>query len=257
MNVFGRLSPNWRASQREQIRLSGMPRKQATTTNLYGASLRIPDAASFLVMKQEIIEREMYRLPDLSGPLRILDGGANIGLSVLFFKKLYPGSIITAFEPDPAIFRILKENVDAAGWKDVELVNKALWASDADLPFMPDGADAGRLLDQSTAGSSSVPAVRLRDYLKGPIHLLKLDIEGAEEVVLRDSADLLCNVRNIFVECHCFAGREQTLHNVLATLSQAGFRYYIEPVNHKRHPFLPVPSHLGMDFQANVFAFRQ
>jgi len=234
-----------------------MPRKQATIANLDDSPLRVPDAASFLVMKQEIMEREMYRLPELPGPLRILDGGANIGLSVLFFKKLCPGSIITAFEPDPEIFRILKENVEAAGWKDIELVNKALWSSEADLPFMPDGADAGRLLTQATAGSSSVPAVRLRNYLKGPIHLLKLDIEGAEEVVLRDSVDLLCNVQNIFVECHCFTGREQTLHNVLGILSRAGFRYYIEPVNHKRHPFLPVPSHLGMDFQANVFAFRQ
>src|SRR3954471_24828978 len=38
---------------------------------------------------------------------RILDCGANVGLASLFFKRGYPSARITAYEADPALFRIL------------------------------------------------------------------------------------------------------------------------------------------------------
>jgi FkbM family methyltransferase len=39
----------------------------------------------------------------------IIDAGANIGLSIIYFKKKYPNSKIVAFEPDKLIFNILKK----------------------------------------------------------------------------------------------------------------------------------------------------
>jgi FkbM family methyltransferase len=41
----------------------------------------------------------------------IIDCGGNIGLSVLYFKYLFPNSVITVFEPSPPVFEILKENI--------------------------------------------------------------------------------------------------------------------------------------------------
>jgi FkbM family methyltransferase len=39
--------------------------------------------------------------------------GANIGMSVVFFKSLYADAEVLAFEPDPRTFSQLEENVQA------------------------------------------------------------------------------------------------------------------------------------------------
>src|SRR5262245_6977657 len=59
--------------------------------------------ASFVYMFEEIFAKASYSFhSDTDRPL-IFDCGSNIGMSVLFFKKLYPTARITAFEPDPRI----------------------------------------------------------------------------------------------------------------------------------------------------------
>jgi len=102
-----------------------------------------------------------------------------------------------------------------------------------------------------------VRAVRLRSYLANePVDLLKIDIEGAETLVLEDCADLLPNVERLFVEYHSFEGRPQTLHQLLAVLSNAGFRVYVAAVDGSTQSFVRQARYLGMDMQLNVFATR-
>jgi hypothetical protein len=101
-----------------------------------------------------------------------------------------------------------------------------------------------------------VQAVRLRPHLAGkPVDLLKIDIEGAETLVLKDCADLLSNVERLFVEYHSFGDRPQTLHEVLAILSDAGFRVYVSSAG-SAQPFVRRESYLGMDMQLNIFAMK-
>src|ERR1017187_1001068 len=57
---------------------------------------------------------------DNSAPV-ILDCGSNIGMSILFFKRLYSNSRITGFEPDPQTFQMLQRNVEQNSLKDVVL----------------------------------------------------------------------------------------------------------------------------------------
>src|SRR5688500_10055596 len=53
---------------------------------------------------REIFVREIYRFEtDIRNPV-IIDCGSNIGLSVLYFHKSYPGARILAFEPDAGNF---------------------------------------------------------------------------------------------------------------------------------------------------------
>src|SRR5207249_9703948 len=213
----------------ERERLEQMPRYVAGQTQLFGRTIEFVDACTYLLMYNELFERQLYRFETASVHPLIIDGGANIGLSSIYFKCLYPESKIIAFEADPVIFEVLRRNCSAFGLTEVELVPKALWGSETVLSFQPEGSLAGRICEGKQAGvGKAVETRRLRDYLQRPVALLKLDIEGAETEVLRDCADLLTNAEHIFVEHHSFLDRPQDLHIVINLLQQAGFRLFIE-----------------------------
>jgi FkbM family methyltransferase len=241
----------------ELDRLRQIPRYFPTITPIFGREFQLIDCASFLFMYQEIIQKQVYRFQPVNPEPLIIDGGANVGISILFFKRHYPNSRIIAFEPDPKIFDTLKRNVEVFGLKGVTLVNQALWSSETVLGFTPDGADGGRVCHlEDHEEACRVKTVRLRQFLTQPIDFVKLDIEGAETEVLQDSADLLHKVMNIFVEYHSFAGKEQTLHVLVDVLHSAGFRMYISSSIGSAQPFLSRSTYLGMDMQLNIFGFR-
>lgn len=134
---------------------------------------------------------------------------------------------------------------------------KAVWSSTTIRQFLSEGADAGRIITGSSSQTIAIDAVRLKDYLSEPIDFLKLDIEGAETEVLRDCADSLSNVGNLFVEYHSFVGQNQTMNKLLDTLIDANFRVQIHSAFTSSHPFLTIEQNLGMDLQLNIFAYRQ
>ncbi len=207
-------------------------------------------------MYREIFEREVYRFQSSTDQPYILDCGANIGLSVLYFKQLYPNSRIVAFEPDETIFAVLTRNLKNQGCEQVELHCRAVWDSETTLNFVAEGADAGRLSRDGEPGNKVVRTARLRDYLNTRVSFLKIDIEGAETRVLQDCADLLGNVDKLFVQYHSFADASQTLHSLLGVLANAGFRVHVRPENISPQPFVERNINAKMDMQLNIFAFR-
>lgn len=245
-----------RRFKREYARLERLPRHHPTTTDLLGEPLQVVDAASFLWTHWEIFTEQIYEFRSRRPRPRIIDGGANIGLSVLYFKRLYPESRIIAFEPDPQLFGVLRSNADRIGGSDIELVNAALWVENGTLPFMVEGADGGRIARGQDHVSMPVAAVRLKDYLNEPIDLLKLDIEGAETDVILDCGDALRQVDHLYVEYHSFAGERQALPNLLQVLRDAGFRLDLRPVKVSPQPFLHRKESLGMDLQLHIFGYR-
>jgi len=242
----------------EKLRLSCIPRFTAAETNILGRPVKMVDTASFLYIFGEVFEREIYRFKAATESPRIIDGGANIGLSTIYMKQLYPQSHITAFEPDEAVYNVLKENMATFGFEDVECIRKALWNSDTSLDFLHEGADGGRFPQAGDTGRiSHVPAVSLRPYLRGPVDFLKLDVEGAETEVLQDCEDLLCNVEYLFVEYHSFANKPQTLNRIIDIMAGAGFRLHVLPSSNSPQPFYKLSVHFGMDMQLNIFGFRE
>lgn len=248
-------SSGYRHKSHHLGRLKSIPRYQPTTTDIFGRPFEIVDSSSFLSMYNEIFEREIYCFRSKTERPYIIDCGANIGLSVAYFKRLYPQSRILAFEADEKIFEVLSRNV--AQHDDVELICRAVWTSETSLSFMSEGADGGRLSGPGDAKNEVVQTIRLRDYLQEPVDFLKLDIEGAETDVLEDCADVLSNVESLFVEYHSFAGRPQTIHKLTEVLAGAGFRLHIHPENASPQPFLHRDVYGGMDLQLNIFAFRE
>lgn len=245
-----------RRFKREYARLERLPRYQPTTTDLLGLPLQLPDAASFLWTHWEIFTEQIYAFEARNARPRIIDGGANIGLSILYFKQLYPASHIVAFEPDPQLFSLLRSNVHRISATEVELVNAALWMENGNLPFMVEGADGGRIAGVQDTATLSVPTVRLREYLGDRVDLLKLDIEGAETEVLLDCGEALHQVDRLYVEYHSFTDQRQTLPDLLEVLRSAGFRLHLLPVKVSPQPFLHRKESLGMDLQLHIFGYR-
>ncbi len=248
---------SYRHKSRHLARLKSIPRYQPAITEILGEPLELVDSSSFIWMYQEIFEREIYRFRANTERPYIIDCGANIGLSVLYFKQLYPKSHIVAFEPDEKIFEVLARNIERSGYDDIDLHCRAVWTSETTLSFMREGADGGRLSGAGDSQDRLVPTVRLRDYLNVSVDFLKLDIEGAETDVLEDCADLLGNVHTLFVEYHSFSERPQTVHELTTILAQAGYRLHIHPPITSPQPFMSRDVSGGMDMQLNVFAFRQ
>jgi FkbM family methyltransferase len=240
------------------LRVALKKRYTVSSINLFGRTFELVDSTSFIWTFNDIFGNKIYNFKTLNKAPIIIDGGANIGLSILYFKQLYPNSHIIAFEPDVKIFNVLEKNIKHSSLSNVELINKALWSSETVLEFKPDGADGGSLYQGKLQQEKyQVPTVRLRDYLNKPIDLLKLDIEGAETQVIEDCYDLLTNVQHLFVEYHSFAEQPQSLNVLIKMLSQAGFRLHIHTVHSSPQPFCDRELYAGMDLQLNIFAFRE
>lgn len=220
-----------------------------------GCVLRVPDVVSFAYQIKEIFSNEIYKFKsDKESPL-IYDCGANIGTSVLYFKQLFPNSKIKAFEADEKIAAVLKENIGHL--KDVELLQNAVWINDEMLTFNSEGADGGSLVG-SFDNKQQVKALRLKNLLENDeeIDFLKMDIEGAESEVIKDCADSLGNVKNVFIEYHSFKNREQDLDEILRILRINGFRYFMETINKPANPFIQINNADPMDLQVNIFGIK-
>jgi len=237
--------------------LQRYPRFRKTITNILGYPVEIVDAHSFLFMYQEVFRDEIYKFKSEKSAPFIIDCGANIGVSILYFKQLFPEAKILAFEPDKNIFQTLSRNVHTVGLKNVTLKESAVWTESGYLDFVAEGADAGRLMaSKNDKPHYQIYAESLKPYLSDHVDFLKIDIEGAETAVLIDCKSELKNVENLFVEYHSFLDRPQDLDQLLHILSTAGFRYYIQhPIKYK-NIFIDPPDILGMDLQLNIFAKR-
>ena len=193
----------------------------------------------------EIFGGEDYAFRSARAEPYVIDGGANIGVSVLWFKQRHPACRVVAFEPDPVSLGLLRHNIAANGLEGVTVVEAALGGRDGEADLWGDLAvpdsrgysvvpEWGRQSADSAA--RRVRTVSLRPWLDRPCDFLKLDIEGAEYDVLADVADRLHLVDALYVECHETGGMAR-VEPTLELLAAAGLRGTVEPKD--LFPFLP------------------
>lgn len=251
------LSPSSLRARRELARVRAQPRYTPGRTTLFGRPLEYVDSSSFFFLHKEIFDEEVYSFSTTSEQPRIIDGGANIGLSVIYFKRRFPAARITAFEADPSIADVLRRNLETHGLVDVDVRSEALWAHDAELSFHREGADGGQVTAGDGDGICRVRAVPLAGFLNQPVDFLKLDIEGAEFDVLQSCQSRLGMVEKAFIEYHAKADEPQTLACLLALLRDAGFRCFITaPSVFSPKPLLEIKTYNGFDMVLNIFCIR-
>ncbi len=225
-------------------------------TKFLGKKIKVNSAFWYLHGLKELFVEENYRFHSEKRDPLIYDCGANTGLSILYFKHLYPEAKIVAFEPDENIFSLMKENLQQFNYTDIEYINKAVWNSNDPIKFLAAGGVSGRICDETDKNVIEIPAIRLRDMLDQEVDFLKIDIEGSEYEVLKDCADKLKNVQNLFVEYHSEEKNEQKLDEILKIIKEAGFKYYLkEAWPNQLRPYVNKRVNL-FDLQLNIFAYR-
>ncbi|MBF0199340.1 MAG: FkbM family methyltransferase, partial [Planctomycetes bacterium] len=181
----------------------------------------------------------------------IVDGGAYVGFSILYFKHLYPEAQITAFECDPELFHKCQENLKTNALEDVKLINAALASKNGERTFFRSGDDGGALKPSDdhelNDDDFKVLACKLSDYLNNEVDFLKLNIEGAEFEVLAEAEEKLENVKELVIEFHSFAGQEQRLQELLTILSRKGFRYLLNHFDYESNLAVKPPFHLDQN----------
>jgi FkbM family methyltransferase len=142
-------------------------------------------------------------------PLTIVDAGANIGLSSVFFAARYPDATVIAIEPEAANYELLTRN--AAPYPNIIPVCAALWKADTRLAVVNTGAgewgfQIRPLGSRDTHDCGQVSAVTLdalmQTYKLERIDVLKIDIEGAEKEVFERSCSWIGKVDVILIELH-------------------------------------------------------
>lgn len=226
--------------------------------HVFGKPFKFHHGPSFVESYIEIFETEIYRFKPNPNSNIILDCGANMGLSVLYFSENYPDHHIIAFEPDPEIFSILEENVKTFGLKNVTLHQKAVWTKNETLKFYTDGGMGGRIGNEyAHQEPKSIEAVPLLDYLTDEVDFLKIDIEGAEDTVLKYCDKNLQKAKHIFFEYHNNVNAKQTLHELLALVESLGFHYYIKESATRKRPFVDTRIICeSFDMAINVFCYK-
>lgn len=180
------------------VRVSGL----AYPVNLRIGTTDVSTFRQVLVGKQYAFEQ-----PDAAD--FIIDAGANIGLSAVFFANRYPRASIVAIEPEGSNFEMLKLN--AAPYPNIKPVRAALWNRNEDLFLFDKGhgnhgfqIDGGNSPDEDRVGS--VPGLTVDSILKEAgvehVDILKIDIEGAEREVFGSPSDWIGRVGAVMVELH-------------------------------------------------------
>lgn len=246
------------ASEREFYRLHSkyahlQSNSEKLSVQFFNYNLEVYDVQSFIWQFKEIFVDEIYKFNSTSKEILIYDCGANVGMSVLYFKKLFPNAKIKAFEPNPVIANCLINNVLNNNLFKVEIIQKAVWVDDMGVDFGLDTSDGSSIF--SNNNRAKVGSIRLKELLKkdSVIDFLKIDIEGSERDVLVDCSDALSNVTNIFIEYHSITNNLQRLSEILNILETNNFRYYMSTLGSKKSPFIASNLQSVMDMQVNIF----
>lgn len=182
---------------------------------------------------EEIFIRQVYRFNATGeGDPVIIDCGSNIGLSVLYFKKLVPAAIIFAFEPDPGTVELLRRNT--VHINGVSVFECALSdESGKGMLFSPSGVPGSlrtRLIHSDGNQSTTVDVRRLSDFIDRRINLIKIDVEGSETQIIADLRrhGKLNFVDELIIEYHQELN-EAPVEDFCAQLSSDGYQYSVVP----------------------------
>jgi FkbM family methyltransferase len=179
-----------------------MPR----TPNFIRYPLR-PRSSDFFVYQQVFVFEEYRHLAEPNSVRTIVDAGAYIGLSSLYFAAKFPHARIIALEPDPDNFRLLLHNCRHE--RRIIPIQAALWDHDGVVELWNRDDDAWAIRVRPTQSAvQGVAARSLLSLMRGwgieTCDLLKLDIEGAEGTVCADSEapEWLARTRLLVIELH-------------------------------------------------------
>lgn len=209
---------------------------------IFGYNIKFFNYLTLLALFNEIFLQKEYEFNANNKEPFIIDCGSNIGMSICYFKKKYPESKIVGFEPDKKTFQLLKNNVEKNKLGNVELYESAVYNREDTINFYSDvdkDGDLGmsvtkRLLESNRRiKETKVHSVLLSRFIKKPVDLLKIDIEGAEFEVIKElsNSSKFKLINEIIIEYHSKTNKVNKLYKILKILEQNDFKFIIHSVH--------------------------
>jgi len=219
-----------------RLRKSEVARDKEVSTSFLGSKFHAFSYHTLNYLIREIFVNDEYKFKSSKSSPVIIDCGANIGMSVLYFKRCFPHSTIIAFEPNPTTFDLLQKNIISYELSNITLHNLALSNSTGTIPFHFND-DKGTLTGslQSNRGGEKIIEVqcaKLSDLLSeiDVVDLIKMDVEGAEQNIVEDlmQSGAIQKVKELIIEFHHnILGEKNSFSHFIKMFEQAGFDYSI------------------------------
>jgi FkbM family methyltransferase len=161
------------------------------------------------------------------------DIGANVGLISHFAGQVC--SNVVAFEPYPPNYDCLKETLSDTP-ADIQTYDLALSDSIGEVSFSATGS-AGQETGSLGSGNEKVDTIRgdeiiSREKLEQP-DIIKIDVEGAEGLVIDGMKEALADARRIYCEIHLPVEHRTSIKsygyspmNLLNELESLGFKIH-------------------------------
>ncbi|MEN8253694.1 MAG: FkbM family methyltransferase [Patescibacteria group bacterium] len=215
-------------------------------TKLYNFTANYQNKREYHSLKREIFTQGIYE-PSLeigNSNLIILDIGAHIGLSTLYFKWLYPNAKIIAIEPNPENFAILEQNIFENNLEDIETYNLALDTKEGKAQLYVDKDDEWQsnssLLENSWTGEEKTKAIVVKTQTlsyfidlifeqSNSLAILKMDIEGLESEILFSAGEKLKVFNELLIEFHPTG--KQNINKLIKHLESLNFKVNLEKKN--------------------------
>jgi FkbM family methyltransferase len=153
--------------------------------------------------------------------------------------------MVFAFEPLPANFRILEENMRLNDIQNVivrrEAVSDRSGKIRFDFPHEEPSLVAGPTVEGDDLGTFQVPSISLDDFVRQighSVEFVKMDVEGAETDVLRGAAETLRTFHpSLVIELHHDLP-QNGLHPAIPLLKELGYQIqWLNELEYRSHIF--------------------
>ncbi len=134
----------------------------------------------------------------------IVDAGANIGLTPIFYARRFPKARIFAIEAEVSNFELMLKNVEP--YPNITPIHAALWGSEGCVSMgdpLPGAFGNWGFTVSNKVGEVRAITIRslMRDFEIDHIDLLKVDIEGSEKEVF-EACDWQDRLDAVVIELH-------------------------------------------------------
>ncbi|HYM93836.1 MAG TPA: FkbM family methyltransferase [Chitinophagaceae bacterium] len=165
----------------------------------------------FVMKCYEPVISKMLSYYENTANLKIIDAGANVGYSSIYFKTYFPLADVIAIEPEEKNLEQLEKNIERNRFNLKELIKGALWPQPAFLEVTRDFRDnrEAAFTVRETKIDIGIPGFSFDQIIKksnwDEVDFIKIDIEGAERFLF-DSAEkadtILKKIKFLAIEIH-------------------------------------------------------
>ncbi|OFY85149.1 MAG: hypothetical protein A3F72_05055 [Bacteroidetes bacterium RIFCSPLOWO2_12_FULL_35_15] len=157
------------------------------------------NSSDSMVYQQIFLHEEYHAVLDVIAKHNLsiktmIDAGANVGFTILYFKNQFKDLNIIGLEPSPSTFKKLTRNITNNNLTNVILHKKGLWSKTTRLKAersFRDGEDwSFRIVEANDNEIADIETFSIQDLIEihqlKQIDFLKIDVEGAEKNIFEN-----------------------------------------------------------------------